>query len=254
MKTTFGSPATETPASAAPASAADDAQLVENDFFESGFSGEIDQKIIRTPYLSLAHGVGKLAEAGFVPGSLVYNNEVVVAEPKKGILKREDGPVITLLAGFQEYVEEVSDAEFKAGMKARRFRKEQEAKNAGLVTKKEKRASGDESLRAYTPAFQFKVLIEGKPDHGFALEFGGKNYALAALAVTKASFWKAGTVFGNYINEGQILKRPLPAFSFNLWTSLEKFPGSTNAVWVLQAARGPKHSPEFLAWLKDLGV
>lgn len=252
MKTTFGSSATETPAPAAPAS--DDAQLVENDFFESGFTGELDQKIIRTPYLSLAHGVGKLAEAGFVPGSLVYNNEVVVAEPKKGVMKKEEGAVVTLLAGFQEYVEEVSDAEFKAGVKARRFRKEQEARSAGLVTKKEKRASGDQSVRAYTPAFQFKVLVEGKADSGFALEFGGKNYALAALAVTKASFWKAGTVFGNYINEGQILKRPLPAFGFQLWTTLEKFPGSTNPVWVMQAAKAQKHSPEFLTWLKDLGV
>ena len=86
------------------------------------------------------------------------------------------------------------------------------------------------------------------------MEFGGKNYALAALAITKASFWKAGTVFGNYVNEGNILKRPLPTSSFNLWTSLEKFPGAANAVWVMQAAKAGKHSPEFLAWLKELGV
>lgn len=254
MKSSFTAAQSNTPAPEAAVSATEETQIVENDFFESGFSGELDQKIIRTPYLSIAHGVGKLAEAGFVPGSLVYNTEVVVAEPKKGVMKREEGVVITLLAGFQEYVEEVSDAEFKAGVKARRFRKEQEARNAGLVTKKEKRTSTDASVRAYTPAFQFKVLIEGRPDSGFGLEFGGKNYTLAALAVTKASFWKAGTVFGNYINEGQILKRPLPSFAFHLWTSLEKFPGATNAVWVMQAAKGNKHSPEFLAWLKDLGV
>jgi hypothetical protein len=255
MKSSFGSaPAAETPAPSATAESNDDSQLVDSDFFEGGFSGSIDKKILRPPVLALVHGVGPLAQAGFIPGSLVYNAETVLAEPKKAIMKREEGATITLLAGFQEYTETTTDEEYQAGVKARHFRKEQDARNAGLVTKKEARDRNDPTLRTYAPAFQLKVIIEGKPEHGFGLEFGGKTYALAALTLAKGNFWAGGVPIGNFINSQMIMKRPIQEFTFNLWTELKKWKGATNPSWVINAAKSQRNSPEFLQWIKDLGV
>ena len=232
------------------------AEIVADDFFgNDGFDGEIDQKVIRTPYLSLAHGVGGLAEAGFTPGSLVYNKEVSLADAKKGIIAAEDAVEIILLRGFQEYVEDVSDTEFKSGLKPRRWKTEAEARAAGLISPKDKRSSGDTESRTYRPTATFKVLCTSNQNtSSLPFEFGGKNYAIAAVVFSKGSYWSAGVTALQFVNDCRMLKRPLFWKSFKLTTKLEKFPGAANASWSMKLAPSAKLSDEQLAWVKDLNA
>jgi len=247
-------PTAETPTSTAVAEAPAGAIVDDSFWGNDGFDGEVDKSLVRTPYIELAHGVGGLAEKGFNPGSLIYNKETALAEPKKGEMSPADGVVITLLKGFIEYVEDVSNTEWSEGIRPRRARKEQELRNLGMVTVKERRSSGNEELRVYRPAMQLQVLVEGKGTEGFPLEFGGKSYALAGLNLTKGSYWGAGQIFGTFINESRMIKKPLLWKSFRIFTKLEKFPGSTNAVWSIKAAPGAKNDEALLKWIAELGV
>lgn len=232
------------------------AEIVDDGFFSNdGFEGEIDEKVIRTPYLSLAHGVGGLAEAGFTPGSLVYNKEVSLADAKKGVIPLEDAVEIIFLKGFSEYVEDISDSEYKSGVKARRFKTEAEARAAGLMLGKEKRACGDDTARTYRASATFKVLVTGKQNsEALPFEFGGKNYALAAITFSKGSYWSAGTPALQFVNDCRMLKRPLYWKSFKLTAELKKFQGATNASWVMKLTPGAKLSDEQVAWIKDLNA
>jgi hypothetical protein len=227
---------------------------VTDEFFSNeGFQGEIDENIIRTPYLSLVHGVGPLSELGYGAGSLLFNKETLLASPVKGEMQPKDGVTVTFLRGFAEYLEDVSNDEYNEGIRPRRFKKESEARAAGLVSKKEKRVPGEER-RAFHPGQQWKMLIQGKGEEGFPLEFGGKTYAIGALGLTKGSYWGAGVVLGNFANEARVLKRALNWKCFQLFTKLEKFTGAKNASWTIKAAPGPKNSPEFITWLEQLDL
>lgn len=248
--------AASNPTTTALATAPTQALSADFDCGNDGFDGEVDEKLVSTPYIELAHGVGGLAEKGFNPGTLVYNKEVALAEPKKGEMAVGDGVNITILGGFIEYVEDVSNEEWNNGIRPRRSRKEQELRNLGLVTNKERRDSNDAEARIYRPAMQLKVLVEGKGGEGFPLDCpaNGKSYALAGLNLTKGSYWGAGKVIGTFINECRMIKRPLNWKTFRLYTKLEKFPGSTNAVWSIKAAPNAKNDEAFLNWVKELGV
>lgn len=235
------------------------AELATNDefFSNSGFDGEFNKSDIRMPYLSLVHGVGDLSKLGFLPGSLVYNREVVVAEPVKGVMLPEAGAFMIPLRGYKEFVETITDEQFKAGIKARRFRKEIDARNAGLISKKEARES--KATNTFTPALQVQCLIRapknvnGKPFEGnFALEHNGESYAMAALALGKGSYWGAGLVLNQAMQEVAMLKRLNWSVSFWLYSKNETFPGSTNAGWSIKAKGAGKVDAALQQFITDL--
>jgi hypothetical protein len=249
-------PTAETPTSTAVAEAPA-GSLVDDSFWgNDGFDGDIDERIVQTPYLELVHGVGKLSEAGYSPGQLVYNKETVMATPKMGKMDPADGASVIILKGFIEYAEDVSQDEWTEGVRPRKSRKEADLRAFGLVTAKEKRESSDPDARTFRPLMNIKVLVEAKDGAVFPFDApNGKTYALAAVSLTKGSYWAAGKVLGTYFNNDvRLTRKPITWKTFKLFTQQFKASGSPNSVWSIHAKPERVNDEALLKWIAELGV
>lgn len=243
-----------------------------NDFDceNDGFAGEADVRHIRFPRLQIVHGVGELIKAGWTVGSFVLNGAVALAEPKKGetYIRPEDGVAFYLLGGLggglPTWMEIITDAEFKAGKKARIFKNEREAIALGFKTGKEWRALNNPAAPKYGPALTVKVLIEatkeleGNPNFPIINEATGKSYALASLTFAKGAYWSAGKDLVSHISGCQMMNKAIPGNKYPLYNTLFKLhnkletpKGSTNAVWTPAVKAVSKTSPEMLDWVKQ---
>lgn len=232
------------------------------DCSNDGFSNDLDSTKIKVPRLQLAHGVGGLSKLGFVPGSLVFSEQVALVEPARG--KTEITPaegvlfyVLGGLGGGLDYLEVLPKAEQDAGKKPRAFRTEAQARAAGLYMGKEYRTRNNPADGKYTPRLSIKALVEcpkGVPDALFPLDFKGRKFALAQITFTKGSYWKAGVDIYTHVNTSRQLNKARPG-EFPLWyaawrlfTKNDPIPGKNDSAWTLYSRQEAVADAEFKAW------
>ena len=230
---------------------AQNTELVSDEFFDNGGFGEIDKSQLSVPYLWLAHGVGKGAELGIRPGSIVYVEEVIT-QPKEreNTIAPADGVLMYILAGLGgglDYIETVSNAEFEAGMKPRFFKTEAEARKAGLVSKKEAREENDPSVRSFGPRLRLKVLVKARDaaNTSFPIVLGDDAYAVAALSLTKGSYYNCKRLL-DHVNTSLMIKKPFWWAPFRLYSKFEKAPGATKGSWSIHAQQAGKTDPALM--------
>ena len=102
---------------------------------------------------------------------------------------------------------------------------------------KKSEANGDTSLRTYGPRLQVKVIVKARNpgESAFPFEFNGQRYNFAALSLSKGSYWGAGRTIYDAVNTARLLKKPLVAKRWSLYTKYIKAPASKNGAWALYA-------------------
>jgi hypothetical protein len=228
--------------------------IVPDDFFnnDSGIDGEINRSDIRMPFLNLVHGVGPLSTKGYLPGSIVFNQESLLTSPTQGVMSPDKGVEISVVRGKKDYFEYINDAQFQAGVRPRHFNTEAEARAAGLFSGKECRE--DKTRGRFGPALTLQVLVKGRPEDGFPIDFEGASYAMAALTLNKSSYYAAATTLITFMDQSKQLGRPNYWSAFQLYTKQEKPPGSANFVWSFRVQKSKRNSEPFVAMIKDLLV
>jgi len=262
MKTTFNDitdinePTASAPVSQnLPAVVSQESAIVGDDFFEN--EQEVDKDLIRTPRLELTHGVGFGPKVGINPGHLVYNRETILAAPTKTDILDADAVTIYPIKFFTEYEEVVSKEEFEAregtDTKTLRFRSEAEARKAGFISQKEKKANPAREEPVYHPIMHIMCMVEAnKLGHAdLALEFEGKKYAVAELILKKGSYWVLGTAIGTHINNCRTFtKKAIWSKGFKIGARFASFKGSKPS-WALVDAGRVNPTATFVEWVKQ---
>lgn len=257
MKTSFDDVNDEIPAQASAQQVAVQAsqEIVADDFFDQQ---EIPSGMVRTPRLELCHAVGFALEAGFSPGSLVFNRETVLMTPKTN-KEAASAPVNMIVLKWKlQYEEKVDDKEFKRrakeGIKTPRYSSENEARKNGLISSKEKRDNPAREEGVFHPIMTLVALVGGNDfSKDFPLTLDGKGYIVAEVVLQKGSFWGAGNKILSAANEARLYSQQIYQRSFNLSTKLEAY-GSGDPSWSCVAAPGIKPSAVALETIKDLAA
>lgn len=149
-------------------------------------SGVVDVTGIRPPFLSIVHGVGKLAET-FNPGDLVLGGEHLLAT--------KDSALNVIVLKYNQFVKEsLTPDQYGAGMYPRVFQNKEAAAAAGLRIE-----WGPNSEKPEADfALDMMLLIE-KPEKiecgMFGIELGGKPYALALASFDKTAYKSVANTF-----------------------------------------------------------
>src|SRR3990167_2978388 len=172
-----------------------------------GNHGDIDvARDIKRPRLQIVYQMGWGATSPFVPGSLVLNQEDLVAA-KGEVIK------LTVVDFFQYWKEWLPSEIAKTGQHPETFKTEADAIAAGFATQYNPAGRIGKQAAA---AMDLKVLIE-KPEkvvsNYFGLEIEGKFYAPARWTVDKMAYKPVG-----------------PAIIYNYKTTL-KTRGIASGIW-----------------------
>lgn len=205
---------------------------------------EFETDNLKKPYLTVAHGVGEAAKAGFDPGQLVLDKEHFIA-------KKEE-PVEMIILSVVQYYKEYMD--FTPGIMPRLFANKQEAIKAGMRVKWEDGVGPD--CRA---AMDITLLLK-KPEECncplFNINLGTEDeWALCLLSRDKTSH---DVMLADLLPVGKKLRTPegtvmWPRVSWDLFTAQHMFKNG-NATWVTRArSKGPIPEEQFNLILSQLG-
>ena len=187
-------------------------------------TGETKSSDLKIPYLSIAYGVGKLAE-NFNAGDLVLGGEHF-------LVKRKEPLTVVILSAVKYFKERLSQADFGAGLRPRSFMTEDEVKAAGGTTEYRNDPDGKRIAPSFGPAMDFKLLLQ-KPaalDQGvFGLELDGKFYTPAYFSVDKSGFNRVGKEVLT-AQSLSLAKVGLLAGLWNLMTDVELINGNNTVV------------------------
>lgn len=196
---------------------------------------------ISMPWLAIAHGVGKLAKAGFNPGDLVLSGEHLLAS--KG------APINIVVVQFEQYWKQyLSQDMFNQGLRPMVFKTEAEAQAAGLRTQWENNVGPEVS-----PAMDWFMLIEKPKDIMCALfgaEIDGVEYAPALMSIDKQAY-KA--VAGTFLTAAKfsLSKRGIYSAKWELKTKLT-VSKTGNSTWVPTVKLIAYNPESFVTKLKAL--
>lgn len=257
MKTDFNNIDDEIPAQASAQQVAVQAsqEIVADDFFEQQ---EIPSGMVRTPRLDLCHGVGFALEAGFSPGSLVFNRETILLTPKTN-KEPASAPVNMIVLKWKlQYSEKVDDKEFKRRAKEKikipTYASENEARKNGLVSSKEKRDNPAREEGVFHPILTAIALVGGNDlSKDLPLTLDGKGYIVAEVVCQKANFWSLGNKILSAANECRLYNQQIYQRSFNITTKLEAY-GTGDPSWSMVGTPGIKPSAGALETIKDLAA
>lgn len=209
-------------------------------------TSNIDGIDIRPPWMAVAHGVGKLAKAGFNPGDLVLAGEHLITA-KGGKLS---AVIISANIYWKEYL---SQEAFQNNQRPRIFRSDKEAEAAGLTT----RWSADGHGPQCSPALELRLLIEKPKDLVcglFGLEIDGKQFAPALMSLDKKAYWTSGAPIVQTARYS-LRTRGFMSATWELWTSYEASKNSKNSAWVPRFRLSGYNSDGFINAAKTaLGV
>lgn len=196
--------------------------------------GEVQSSDIVRPSLNIVQAVGPLSE-DFVPGQIVVNRELVIAEPEKPI-------TLMVLALNRFYVENVP---YDGDVQARSFQTMEQVKAAGLHTE-----WINDQKPPCSPAARALVAIQREDEHGlYPFSFDGKHYMLAEWMIRGVAFTRAGKLI---ITASQWnLREGLHNGSWSLSTRREKL--GSNYIWIPVLKAGPRNSPELASFFTSLG-
>ena len=197
---------------------------------------------ISMPWLAIAHGVGKLAKAGFNPGDLVLSGEHLIAT--KGV------PVNIVVVQCEQYWKQyLSQEMFNQGLRPQVFKTEAEAQAAGLRTQWENNMGPEVS-----PAMDWFMLIEKPKDLICALfgaEIEGSEFAPALMSIDKQAYKAVGGAFLTAA-KFSLAKRGIYSAKWELKTRLQVSPKTGNSTWVPAIRLIKYNSPEFVTQLKAM--
>jgi hypothetical protein len=155
---------------------------------QTSFTGRL-----KPAYISVAHGVGGLSEAGYAKGALVIDKQVEVYSPprpaKPGKEPEKSEPAKAIILSIQDFWKQ--EVPFGAGVLPEIYANEAEAIKAGRRTVYPKWGSGDPMPDA-RPALTIRMLVqepEGVNDRGhFLIEFDGKWWAPCTMIADKTAY------------------------------------------------------------------
>lgn len=149
-------------------------------------AGEVDVTDLKIPYLSIAYGVGKLAEK-FNPGDLVIGGEHLIA-------KKNEKIKLVILSDVTYWKERLSQQDYANGMRPRSFLTKEEVLAEGGTVDWVQTDRG-RVAPTFGKAMDLKILIQ-KPDHLeagiFGIEIEDKKYTPAYFSVDKSAFTRVG--------------------------------------------------------------
>lgn len=202
---------------------------------------ELDTTGIQPPWLSIVHGVGKLAQAGYNPGSLVLGGEHVLAE--------KNTPINLTVLRYQQYWKQyLSNEDFSAGLRPRLFANAEEAKKAGLRVEWENNMGPEAS-----PAMDWLLLIEKPKDlicGLFGINILDKEYAVALMTVDKQAYTAVASTFVNAVRFA-LKERGVYSANWALSTIIKKSQRNpAHSAWIPQLKLAGYHTEEFTTALK----
>lgn len=216
-------------------------------------------KEIILPRINIVQGVGVLKDT-FPQGAIIHGQSTLIYEPTivdpgtGNVKKKGTPPLVITVLGFRDtrYAEKV-----KGGGRGLIVSSEEEVrKNGGTLDYKEWELKEKDGMKRFEPLVDALVLIE-RPSHCkdddtiFTFPHGGKKYALALWGMKGSAYTRAAKkVFFTQRAMGCLKIGGYPSYSFTLCTKQESWAGNT--YYVPLAAPLKKHSPEFLAWCRDL--
>jgi hypothetical protein len=197
-----------------------------------GFTGEVTTDNLNTPYLSLVGKTGALSDE-FDSGSFVYDKQHEVCGKGKSFN-------LTLINVDLSYVEDLAhDSEEIAN----KFKSLNDAISQGWHNEYDQKDDG----RYVVPVVNAVVLIEVAEDIS-EFDFGGKFYALAAWTLKKTGYTHVGKKIINACRKGWLKD----AVYLGSWQISSKYETSGSfSYWRPEAARGDKHSPEFIKFIEE---
>lgn len=202
---------------------------------------DIDMTGIGPPWLSIAHGVGKLAQAGFNPGSFVLAKEHLLVEKQQPLN-------VTCLKYDQYYKEYLSKEAFDSGMRPRLFKNADAAKAAGLTTDWVGSNGPQASL-----AMDWVVLVEKPKDlicGLFGIKIENVEYALALMTFDKKAY---ASVAPSFLPAAKytLKDRGVHVAKWEMKTVYSKNKTNSNGAWVPTIRPVGYHSDAFVAALKQ---
>lgn len=200
----------------------------------------IDMTGIGPPWLSIAHGVGKLAEAGFNPGSLVLAKEHLLANKQEPL-------IVTCLKFDQYYKQYLSKEEFAQGLRPKLFKTAALAQAAGYRTEWVNNQGPQAS-----PAMDWVLLIEKPKDlicGLFGIKIEDKEYALALMTFDKKAY---ASVAPSFLPAAKytLKDRGIHVAKWEMKTAYSKNKSNANGAWVPVIRPVGYHSDTFIAALK----
>lgn len=203
----------------------------------NGVEGEIGRGDINLPRMALVQGVGPLSEH-FKPGQLVLNKETVLTDGEKAV-------VVTVLKVSKSYLQNLPYDE--NGPAPQRVGTLAEVKARGGTIE-----YADDEPPSWVPVADTLVLLESLTDDpSFPFEHGGKFYAAAMWTLRKSAYTRAAkSIFT--ASEFALRNQPLAVGKWSLTTSRVKL--GANFVYVPNLRMTGKNTPEFVAWVGEMGL
>lgn len=189
---------------------------------------------ISYPYLQITHGVGKLAEAGFIPGELVLKDTVLYSPPNpRKPADPVDKPLNIIILNFKQYYKEyVAGSDYDDGKMPKVFATAAEAQAAGFTT------DWVNGVAATAPAaMRWLILIEQPEKAGVAPDYFcipalGKLWAPAYMNLEKSSYRAVKDTFGLSVRVTKTSGRGIHSIMWNLATRQQKAKTTGNTTWV----------------------
>ena len=203
----------------------------------NGIEGEVGRGDINLPRLSLVQGVGPLSEL-FKPGQLVLNKETVLTDGEKPV-------VVTVVRLSKSYLQNLPYEE--GGGMPERVNTLAEVKARGGTIE-----YADNEPPSWIPVADTLVLLESATDDpAFPFEHNGKFYAAALWTLRKSAYTRAAKSIMT-ASEFALRNQPLALGKWSLTTSRVKL--GQNFVYVPILRMTGKNSPEFVAWVTEMGL
>lgn len=201
-------------------------------------AGEIEMSDLKIPYLSIAYGVGKLAEK-FNPGDLVIGGENLIAKKNEKIR-------ITLLSLAKHYKERLEPHAYSNGMRPRSFMTKEEVLKAGGTLDWVETERGRVGP-SFGPALDTKILIqkpEGLDQSIFGIELEGGFYTAAYYSVDKSAYTRVGREILTQLSMA-LASSGLMSGVWELWTETQKINKNNTVVPMIKLVS--RNTPEFIA-------
>ena len=192
--------------------------------------GELQGSDFSYPKLKLAQNVGPLFEAGFSPGDIVFNDEIILWQ--EGCESVE----LTIISALKQFVE---DLPYGSDEMPRIYKTLAEAENDGLVTTWGDNGEKPDVLAQLVCLVMIR-LPEGVDPTGFD-EIGDGMYALAIWRIAGASYKQLMKTITNALKTR--LRGGLHTGTFKL--TAQKVKGKVNTFWVPTLSPGEMNSEEF---------
>lgn len=218
------------------------ADLVPDTYFQNGeMEGDFDRSDIKIPKLNLVQSVGPLTEH-FQPGHWVFNKETDLGQV----------PVEITLVKLRKYF--IEDLPYGTESIPAVFDSFEQAAREGFRHNRDKWKSGkggkpDTEGHYVKPVLEATVLVKAPTEQpSFVYERDGAFYTFALWTLQSVAYSRTATKF--ITAAGFALRKGLSTAPWSVTPKREKV--GNNFIWLPDARILKPHTPEFVAWIKEI--